>query len=494
MRVLLAILALLWVTGEACASAFPPAGTVIAADFGATCDGAHDDAAAINAALAVGGHVMLPPGNCMVSVSVNFNGNGATLTGAGQFATTIKPSATMTQVINFSVGNNYGEISDLSIDDSAANHATYLIAYSSDPTGTVHPFNQIRKAALSCGTAEGIFVTDTAGQSNNILIDAINSQNCALALDVNTAGHGNNSIIRNSRIVNGGLMFRTNSGLDTPQGWLITGNIIFPFANASGIEIRSGQTYRIEHNIIDQPGGSNSCIKIDTTVLPAGVGDVGITDNWCGGPGGPNPPLNPNISGFNLIGLPADVHFTGNLTTGFTGYGININGTSISVMDHHSAVNTNGDVNINASSVTLVSPQFRSTVGIASSGGTYCQIGGSITGTVPGGQSCVVSSSPFTTQAGTSYPLAATDCGTTIRFTSNSAITVTTLNSLWVGCQVSLVQAGTGQVTVANGSGATMTSPHNFTKTFGQGSMIGLLVDANSGGASAHFLLVGDGS
>src|ERR1051326_1937628 len=44
------------------------------------------------------------------------------------------------------------------------------------------------------------------------------------------------------------------------------------------------------------------------------------------------------------------------------------------------------------------------------------------------------------TQSGTSYTLAATDCGTTVLFTSNSAITLTTLNSLPVGCAIAIEQ------------------------------------------------------
>ncbi len=96
-------------------------------------------------------------------------------------------------------------------------------------------------------------------------------------------------------------------------------------------------------------------------------------------------------------------------------------------------------------------------------------------------------------QSGTSYTLAATDCGTTINFTSGSAITVTTLNSLPIGCGIAILQAGAGQITVANGASATMNSAHSYTKTFGQWAIIGLYVDTNSGSA-AHFVLTGDGA
>jgi hypothetical protein len=98
------------------------------------------------------------------------------------------------------------------------------------------------------------------------------------------------------------------------------------------------------------------------------------------------------------------------------------------------------------------------------------------------------------TQTGTSYTLAPTDCGTTIVFTNSSAITVTTLNSVPVGCAIAIEQAGSGQVTIAAGSGATQESSHNFTKTFGQYAILGLFVDTNSGGSAADYIITGDGA
>lgn len=98
------------------------------------------------------------------------------------------------------------------------------------------------------------------------------------------------------------------------------------------------------------------------------------------------------------------------------------------------------------------------------------------------------------TQSGTTYTLAATDCGKTILFTNASAVTVTTLNSLTPGCSIAIEQGAAGQITVANGSGATLTSAHSYTKTFNAvGAIIGLFVDTGTG-ANAHFVLTGDGA
>ncbi|TIU00941.1 MAG: hypothetical protein E5W55_01670 [Mesorhizobium sp.] len=99
-----------------------------------------------------------------------------------------------------------------------------------------------------------------------------------------------------------------------------------------------------------------------------------------------------------------------------------------------------------------------------------------------------------TTKSGTSYTLAAIDCGTTILFTSNSAITLTTLNSLPAGCAVAVEQGGSGQVTVNAGVGATQHSAHSFTKTYGQYAILGLFVDGNVGGSAANVIITGDGA
>ena len=97
-------------------------------------------------------------------------------------------------------------------------------------------------------------------------------------------------------------------------------------------------------------------------------------------------------------------------------------------------------------------------------------------------------------QTGTTYTLAATDCGTTILFSNASPVTVTTLNSLPSGCAIAIEQAGAGQVTVAAGAGATQHSAHNYTKTYGQYAILGLFVDTTADGSAADFIITGDGA
>ena len=93
------------------------------------------------------------------------------------------------------------------------------------------------------------------------------------------------------------------------------------------------------------------------------------------------------------------------------------------------------------------------------------------------------------------YTAASTDCGTLVRITnSNVAVTVTLPNSLAVGCNIAWKQVDTTQITFSAGTGATLTSAHSYTKTFGQNAIVGTLVTSNSGGSAASYTLTGDGA
>ena len=97
-------------------------------------------------------------------------------------------------------------------------------------------------------------------------------------------------------------------------------------------------------------------------------------------------------------------------------------------------------------------------------------------------------------QTGTTYTLAATDCGKLVTISNAAAITLTTLNSLPAGCSIAVEQLGAGQVTVTAGSGATQHSVNSFTKTKAQYAIIGLTVDSNGSGTAADFIITGDGA
>lgn len=101
-----------------------------------------------------------------------------------------------------------------------------------------------------------------------------------------------------------------------------------------------------------------------------------------------------------------------------------------------------------------------------------------------------------TSQSGTTYTFATTDCGTEVSFTNSSAITATIPATLPVGCNIAVLQAGTAKVSV-NGSAvtpATLQGAHSYTGTSAQWAIIGLNIYANSGGSSAVAILTGDGS
>jgi hypothetical protein len=103
-----------------------------------------------------------------------------------------------------------------------------------------------------------------------------------------------------------------------------------------------------------------------------------------------------------------------------------------------------------------------------------------------------------TTQAGTTYTVQASDCGTMMIFTNAAAVTVTVPASIvpaaGTTCNMALWQQGAGQVAV-NGSAvtpATLVSAHSYTKTFGANAVVGLSLTTISGTATAN--LTGDGA
>ena len=97
-----------------------------------------------------------------------------------------------------------------------------------------------------------------------------------------------------------------------------------------------------------------------------------------------------------------------------------------------------------------------------------------------------------TSQSGTTYTLAAADCGTEIAFTNASAITVTIPAALTTGCNIAILQTtSAGQVTVTGTavSAATLHSAHSYTKTYGQWSIIGINIYT-----TGVAILTGDGA
>lgn len=95
------------------------------------------------------------------------------------------------------------------------------------------------------------------------------------------------------------------------------------------------------------------------------------------------------------------------------------------------------------------------------------------------------------TESGTSRTLSASDNGRIIRCTSSSPVTITVPNSLSVGFNCAIEQAGSGAVTVSAGSGATARNVDGDSQLAGQYAIAGIIVDTNSGGSSAVYTLFG---
>jgi hypothetical protein len=206
----------------------------------------------------------------------------------------------------------------------------------------------------------------------------------------------------------------------------------------------------------------------------------------------------------NSTGLSAGANFPTSLAPGSSGtFVANNDGTTLDYFPGQVGVAAVSNQYVD--SITATGPHLsQPACGTLSNSGTACQaVTGTSGATLPflngtntfsGTQTFGTVLGTVNTQSGTTYTLAATDCGKTILFTNASAIALTTLNSLTPGCSIAVEQGGAGQITVSNGSGATLTSAHSYTKTFNAvGAIIGLFVDTGTG-ANAHFVLTGDGA
>ena len=81
--------------------------------------------------------------------------------------------------------------------------------------------------------------------------------------------------------------------------------------------------------------------------------------------------------------------------------------------------------------------------------------------------------------AATSITLANTDNNRVVRCTASSAVTITVPSTLATGFSCMVIQAGTGQVTFAQGSGATINSFGNLLRTAGQHAPASLMCVAS---------------
>lgn len=355
------------------------------------CNGASNDTAAINAALAQGGRVILPRGTCSVSSPLQFSPN-TILQGQGPGITTIKPTAAMAAVINFHLGNGQGSLLDLTIDDRASGYASALITLKGYNNVQLQPTRLIHNVTLHCNTArDNGILAEGQGQGDNafnFVINTISTEDCKYAVHVRGTGVAPgpvNDVITNSSITNGGIMIDAVAGQHPPEGWIITNNSIFPLnGGASGIEIRGGIGFRIANNIIDQIKGSNNCIVLDSDVVPTAriTEDVTVTDNFCGG-------VESGRDGIRVVNA-TYVRMSGNSFVQFTGWAIVVtSGWRFSSVSDVATHNIGGDMYINGiNNATLVAPQFSSSIGINLSTGSYCRLGGEILGTINWPSSC----------------------------------------------------------------------------------------------------------
>jgi hypothetical protein len=94
--------------------------------------------------------------------------------------------------------------------------------------------------------------------------------------------------------------------------------------------------------------------------------------------------------------------------------------------------------------------------------------------------------------SGTAYTVVAADLGKRKRTTNAAAVTITLPNDREQGFSFLLCQAAAGRVTFGPASGATLQNRTGNSKTAGQWSEVSVIVDSNSGGSAAVWVLSGD--
>ena len=96
------------------------------------------------------------------------------------------------------------------------------------------------------------------------------------------------------------------------------------------------------------------------------------------------------------------------------------------------------------------------------------------------------SSSLIVAESGTSRTLSSSDDGIILQCTSNSAVTITVPTDLDVGFTITIIQVGTGQITLS-ASGTTINNRQSHTKTAGQWAIVSLIQRTAN-----NFVLAGD--
>lgn len=95
------------------------------------------------------------------------------------------------------------------------------------------------------------------------------------------------------------------------------------------------------------------------------------------------------------------------------------------------------------------------------------------------------------TVAGTTDTISIDDSNSLVRFTSSSPVTVTLPNDLPQGFSCAFAQMGSGQLTFAPASGATLVNIADHTKSQGLYAICTVVVDTNTDDASAAYVLAG---
>ena len=302
-----------------------------------------------------------------------------------------------------------------------------------------------------CGTPTSITLTNATG----LPIGGITGLGSGVGTWLGTPSSANLAVAVTDETGSGALVFANTPTLVTPVLGAATGTSL----NLSGLTASSAVATDASKNLVSvtNTGTGNNVLATSPTLTTPTLGVASATT-------------------INKVTLTAPA--TGSTLTILDGKTLTANNTLTF------AGTDSSTLNIGAGG-TLATAAFQAT---GTSGGTLPFLNG--TNTWSNAQTFSEVLGTVSTQSGTTYTLAATDCGTEIVFSNASAITVTIPATLVTGCNIALLQSAAGKVSV-NGSAvtpATLHSAHSYTGTSAQWAIIGINIEA-----TGTAILTGDG-
>lgn len=282
----------------------------------------------------------------------------------------------------------------------------------------------------------------------------------------------------NAQIAFAGTVNCIFDGSTTAGDWVIISSSVAGDCKDSGSASRPTATQAIGRVIVTHSGASTQPVVLA----------IGFLNTSGGGSG----TVNSGTAGQMAYYAASAAAVSGNANA-------NISGGALTLGTAGSTVGTLVLVNATSGSITLATPSGAlgtRTATFPANTGTLAEL--NLAQTWTAAQTFGTVNGTTTTQSGTTYTLASTDCGTTVQFTSSSSVTVTIPNTLLAGCSIAMEQQGDTSAAAVSITGSAVT-PATLHKAFTNGttrvqySVIGITIESGTG-SNAVAVMWGDGA